>query len=231
MRGIAARRRGMTLLELTLGLFSLGVLGAAVLMIMAAAGNAWSARDDYQRQTMDTRGIVSTIGRWVREGERIISVYKDVSGNRINVVLWVSDDNFPGDVNLSEVRILTYRKSERTLAVFTAELTDEEAGDEVENETVEPVVIGTANGAIGFKQKSSVNRYVLANNVMRFTATASGGEAGKGYTFLSLRMGYGGNAAEQLEVMSMSIRVPDDEIDFGNTEESMSAEIVVGTVD
>lgn len=201
------RQAGMTLIELTFGLASLSMVGLAVGSLMVAAGNAWETRDDYVEQNVSTRAAAARIGEWVRQSRRVVSVAAD--GRFADVVLWADDANDPGNVNLNELKVITYDRVLNTLTLHAA--------DASATQVMAPAQVGSEDFGPTFRGRRDVNAYPLAEGVVGFAATATNGALdGLSYRYLHVDMAMDSphDADDQTAMIAAAVRAPDSSVDF-----------------
>lgn len=214
----ANRQTGFTLMEVLFALISLGLIGAALAAMLVAAGDAWTTRDDYRRQIADARGVMANVTEWVRSGRRVISAPVTSGGRYHNLVLWHDDKQFDGEVNLSEIRIITYDAELETLTLYAAPLTDAQKLGSA-NVALTPTTVGADSFPASFRSRNDVGAYPLAEDVTDFSVTlVTPADNEPKYRLVELRMELAGpaNAPEQLELTTAFTRAPDYDLDFGN---------------
>jgi len=207
------RRHGMTLMELTFGLASLSVLGLAIGSLMVGAGTAWETKENYVEQNQSLRAVTARIGEWVRQSERVISVHGD--SRYADVVLWANDQNDVGNVNLGELKVITYDQQAGTVTLYQADATA--------SNLMSPQVVGAADFAPTFRRRNDVTAYPMAGDVTGFAATATNGMfEGLSYRYLHLEMVMDSpnGVADQKAMVAAAVRAPEPTIDFiGETED------------
>jgi len=201
------RIQGMTLVELTLGLASLSVLGLAISSLMVAAGAAWDTTDEDVERNQSLRAAAARIGEWVRQSRRVVSIAAD--DRYADVVLWADDENDPGNVNLNELKIITFDRTLGTVTVYQADATA--------TRVMNPLIVGSDSFGPSFRQRNDVNAYALAGEVSGFAATAANGaRSGPSYQYLHVEMALASpdQPTSQTAMVAAAVRAPDLAVDF-----------------
>jgi type II secretory pathway pseudopilin PulG len=212
------RQAGFTLMEVMFALVSLGLIGAALTAMLVAAGDAWTTRDDYRRQIADARGVMANVTEWVRSGRRVISAPVTDNQRYHNLVVWHNDNQYIGEVNLSEIRVITYDAQLETLTLYAAPLTDAQKVGSA-NVALTPATVGAASFPASFRTRTGVGAYPLAEDVSDFTVTlVPPAENEPSYRLVELRMELAGpdGMPPQLELTTAFTRAPDYNVDFDN---------------
>ena len=202
------RQRGMTLIELTLGLASLSVLGLAIGSLMTAAGNAWDTKDHYVEQAQSMRAVTARVGQWVRQARRIVSTASD--SRYADVVIWANDDSDVGNVNLGELKVLTYDNTLGTLTLYQA--------DESASNWMDPATVGSDSFGTSFRSRNDVQAYPLATDLVGFSATVTNGmyAGSMSYRYLHVQIAFQSpsGVGDQSVMVAAAVRAPDQTVDF-----------------
>ena len=202
------RQFGMTLIELTLGLASLSVLGLAIGSLMTAAGNAWDTKDHFVEQAQSMRAMTSRVDQWVRQARRIVSTASD--SRYADVVIWADDDSDVGNVNLGELKVITYDDVMGTLTLYQADATA--------SAQMDPAVVGSDSFGPSFRSRNDVDAYPLAADVVGFSATVTNGmyAGSMSYRYLHMEVAFRSPAGnnDQVVMIGAAVRAPDLTVDF-----------------
>ncbi len=211
MRRPAARAGGLTLIELSLALAGLAIISVAVTAMGFAATSAWSTREAHREQTRAARLVADHLGRWVRSAERVVATHA-VDG-RTHLVLWTDDDYFPGEVNLAELKVLSFDAATGTLTLYAAELTDAQKSGSA-NVALDPVLVGGSGFAASFAARSDTQAFPLAENIIDMTVTVRGGEADYDFAYVQLQVAGADAAPDQLVTCAGRVRAPETAVVF-----------------
>jgi hypothetical protein len=208
-----ARDRGLTLVELTFALVSLAFVGLAIASLMAATSNAWESRDDQRAQSESIRTTSRLLSDLVRHARRVVATHDD--GQRVDLVLWTDDVTFAGQVNLAEIRLLTFDRSAGSLVLHAADLTFAERQSEGVNPAFAPTVVADASFPAAFRERHDTAGYPLAGNVARLDVALTRGDAPFSAAHITIVVDGSRDRGEQLALVSAVARAPDSAIDFG----------------
>ncbi len=215
MRDHPHGHRGMTLMELTLALLVVAMIGVAVAAMTAAAGEAWTTRDHYRGQIADARVIQHRIADLVRQSRRVVAAYDTDGGRWADVLLWTGDADFPGQVNFGELTLISYDSQLDTLTLHRAELTDAERQQIATNPAMDPATVGTRAAVHQFRASSQVTGHLLADQVWSFDTTLGAGDE-SAYRFVEMRLSLAGTPRGDplTQVIAAYVRAPDTDIHF-----------------
>ncbi len=210
-------RAGMTLMELTFALFSLSILGLAIASLMAATGDAWQTRDDHREQSQSVRAISTQLTNWVRQSQRVVALHS--SADHADLLLWVDNDQFNAEVNLSELKLLSYERATGKLTLHTADLTDTQKLLPGVNVAFAPATVSSTAFAATFRGRPDTAGYDMAVDVNRFKATvANGPDTNQPYKYVNLELWIAGpdRVGDQVVMVGAWARAPDSAVDFVN---------------
>ena len=209
MRRAARRQLGLTLMELILGLAGLSFMGLAIASMMAATGSAWRTRDDHHMQTRSAQALSVRLSQWVRQSRRIAGAH---AGSRYtDLVFWDNDDHQPDEVNLAEVRVLTWDSDAGTLTLYRIDVDPLQLDNEMVNVPQAPTTVGGSGYGAWVRGHEDVLTYPLAEGVNDFDLSLGGEPA---YTYVEFALSIDGNVgAAQLVTASGRVRAPDPSVD------------------
>lgn len=209
----------MTLLELMLAVAGVAMVGLATTALLAGAANAWDSRDQFSDQIQAMRTLSHQLQQMVYSGRRIVSVNTSgTSARYTDLVLWTDDDQFPGEVNLSELAVLTWDSQLKTLTLHRADLTAAQKQSQVSNPAFVAAVVGAANFGPSFRASSSVQAYPLAERVTGFAVTVTNGSLGSPNfrnVFIKMTTQTSVGSTSRIVTICATVRAPDTSVDFG----------------
>lgn len=210
-------RTGMTLMELTFALFSLSILGLAIASLMAATGDAWETRDEHREQSQSVRAVSTQLTNWVRQSQRVVALHS--GSDFADLLLWVDNDQFPNEVNLSELKLLTFERATGKLTLHTADLTAAQKLQPGANPSFAPATASSTAFPATFRGRSDTDGYDMAVDVRRFKATAANGpDTNAPYKYVNLELWLAGpdRVGDQVVMIGGWTRAPDTAVDFVN---------------
>ncbi|MFA7237034.1 MAG: hypothetical protein WC058_09235 [Phycisphaeraceae bacterium] len=209
----------MTLLELMLAVAGVAMVGLATTALLAGAANAWDSRDQFSDQIQAMRTLSHQLQQMVYGGRRIVSAHTPGTGSRYtDLVLWTDDDQFPGEVNFSELTVLTWDSQLKTLTLHRADLTTAQKQSQVSNPAFVAAAVGAANFGSSFRAASGVRAYPLADRVTGFTVTVTNGSLGSPNfrnVFIKMTTQTSVGATSRIVTICATVRAPDTTVDFG----------------
>lgn len=184
-------RRGLTLVELSLGLVLLSLIGAALGSVMLSASNAWSFQQESQDAMAGDRQASHQVYQLLRKAKRIglatkddqtvdpvlidgaPSIVRSASGVGGHMMIWREDANGDGIMQASEISLVAHNTTDSTLQLF-----------EMPQSSVVAAVqfaecdIADSLDAETFKLLSGVTSRVLARNVRttQFAVVSTGND-------------------------------------------------------
>ncbi|MEM7577356.1 MAG: hypothetical protein AAF328_07750 [Planctomycetota bacterium] len=111
------RRRGLTLLELTLALGATGFLGLAIASMLSAVAYGSQTADGLQTLVTRHQVFAGRVGNAIRESRQVLD------HSATEVVLWYDDLNDNGVVEGTELMWLRFDGGDRELTMDRADLT------------------------------------------------------------------------------------------------------------
>lgn len=208
------RNHGLTLMELLFALFAMSFLGLAISSLMVAAGDAWQTRNTFVDQNQTIRVVTMRLGQWIRDSKRVVNT--ESVGNRTDILIWANDDQFPGEVNLGELQVLSFDRSSGTLTFYRFEMNQAQLADSGINQSLYPTDLAEPGYAATLRARSDLKSYVLADQIADLSAELGQIYSGQIGSFLEIRVvfdmpeGY----ADQVALISAACRAPDNQIEF-----------------
>lgn len=114
-------RRGSTLPELLISLMITSLIALSLASILFAAGYGTSSRRDIRRLVVRTEQLRVRLDDAVRNSQCILAAGQN--GTESYLVLWQGDATQDGEVNISELQMITLQSGSNTLASFVAATT------------------------------------------------------------------------------------------------------------
>jgi len=105
------KRRGITLLEMTLAIGITSIIGIAIASMMAAATTGLTAKDDGRQSAIRLATTQVRLGAYIAPSRCLL----DKSSSHIT--LWFDDSNEGGTVNVTEVRWIEFDEDSKELTV------------------------------------------------------------------------------------------------------------------
>lgn len=208
------RNHGLTLMELTFALVAMSFLGLAISSLMVGAGNAWETRDTFVDHNQSMRGISVRLSQWVHQSQRVIKV--DTVGPYTDILIWANDENFPDEVNIGELEVITLDSRTGVLMLHRAELSASQLADVRFNTPIDPAILATSGFSAVLRNAQNVSHYELASNVASLKATlgATNGNAEGSFVEFQVTFDLPDGYTDQTVLIAAASRAPDNDIEF-----------------
>ncbi|MBT4530353.1 MAG: hypothetical protein HOC27_04040 [Phycisphaerae bacterium] len=105
------KRRGLSLLEMTLAIGLTAIIGAAIAAMMAAATNSLTSKDDGRQSSIRLATTQVRLGAYIAPSRCI------VDKNNSHITLWHEDSTESKTINASEIRWIQFNEENKLLAV------------------------------------------------------------------------------------------------------------------
>lgn len=112
------RARGMTLLEMMLGLMITGMAGAAIAAMLAAVSTGTTDESDARRTVIQHKALDARVGDALRYSRMALATY--TSGGSSYLVLWMNDSRSNTSPNRSEIRVVEHNPATGVIRSFKA---------------------------------------------------------------------------------------------------------------
>ncbi len=112
-------QRGMTLVELLIGLAITGMIGAAIAAMLSAVSYGTRSDHDLRRLAARHKAIDARLGDAIRYSRMALASYTAVDGSLL-LVLWTGDARVNSSPNRSEIRVLRFHPGAGDLASYKA---------------------------------------------------------------------------------------------------------------
>lgn len=109
-----SRRRGLTLVELLIGLAITGIVGAAIASMLFGAARGTDAANDRRAAMVRLRTATTRLAAAIRGSHAVLAADDDL------LVLWIDDFDADGRVAVAELRRIERDEATDTLRSFTA---------------------------------------------------------------------------------------------------------------
>jgi hypothetical protein len=170
VHGNLPHRRGMTFIELVLGMLVTSMIAAGAASISLAVAKGWRTTE-----TLTSNDLVKLRATWqlqkLLEESKLVGIWRagslSASGTPAYVMLWKGDDNLDGKIQLAEIALVEHDSTKQKIflyqAVFPTSFTP--AQKTAANTTLADDCIYADTAASDFKAMTYVTASVLAGKV------------------------------------------------------------------
>ncbi|MEX2215003.1 MAG: hypothetical protein WD768_12790 [Phycisphaeraceae bacterium] len=111
----SSARRGMTVVELLLGIAGTGIVASAIAAMLSAVSYGTGDRNDMRSQLVRQASVTNRLTAAVRSSLKILARGDDY------IVFWMHDDRADEKPNISELRLIEVNASSKTLTSYEAD--------------------------------------------------------------------------------------------------------------
>jgi len=112
------RRRGFTLVELTLGLLVTTFVAGAVGAFLLAVSRCWNGTANVQNGAIRASQFTARLAQRLQDAKRI-GYWRDGSANNGGFIFWQGDTNADGEMQASEMGVVQFNAVDQTVDLCT----------------------------------------------------------------------------------------------------------------
>ncbi len=113
------RATGLTLIELTLSMVIIAMIGLAITAMLTSVSNGTDAQEDVRGVSIRQKVLTARLDAALRSAKQVLAVGEDY------IVLWMADSRVDDQPNLSELRRIEFSKAQQQLTSHQASFPDD----------------------------------------------------------------------------------------------------------